>query len=104
MRFQSICLHDGQLIYNDYLSLNSGTHLAYIEVESEGDMTRTELKKKAQAEILNVAMQSMFRTADMNLDGLNDKDMITLTDEMDKQLRRIEKMFGYVPGSWRRGA
>ncbi|KKN66870.1 hypothetical protein LCGC14_0467380 [marine sediment metagenome] len=36
MRFQSICLHDGQLIYNDYLSQNFGTELASIQAESEG--------------------------------------------------------------------
>jgi len=23
--------------------------------------------------------------------------------EMDKQMKRIEKLFGYKPGSWRRG-
>ena len=67
-------------------------------------MTRTELKRKAQAEILDAAMQSTIRTAEMNLDGLNDKDMIDLIAEMDNQLKRIEKMFGYVPGSWMRGA
>ena len=70
---------------------------------TEGGMTKTEIKRKAQDEILQMAMQSMLATSERNLDDLNDKDMTLLTGEMDKQLERIEKLFGYVPGSWTRG-
>ena len=59
-------------------------------------MTKTEMKRAAQSELLS-RMQCAFDTT------YEDKSPELLA-EMDQQMRRVEKMFGYVPGSWARGA
>lgn len=60
-------------------------------------MTKTEIKHKAQDEIMH-AIGGRFTT-------LADYEELTpeLRDAMDAQMRRIEKLFGYDPGSWLRG-
>jgi hypothetical protein len=65
-------------------------------------MKKAELKRKAQNEILHTAMQAILVTAENNSDGMNEAEMAELKTEMDNQLKRIEKMFGYEPGSWQR--
>ena len=56
-------------------------------------MTKAEIKHKAQDELLS-AMQVAFNTLAVDSD---------LWVEADKQMERVEKLFGYVPGSWNRG-
>lgn len=57
-------------------------------------MTRTELKQKAQDALMSAA-QTAF--------GKDEVDQ-ELRDEMDQQLQRIERLFGYELGSWGRSA
>ncbi len=59
-------------------------------------MTRTETKQKAQDELMS-AMQIAFARA--HDEGTSDD----LAAEMSSQMARVEKLFGYDPGSWRRG-
>ena len=58
-------------------------------------MTKTELKQEAQKELLS-RMALAFDTV------YEDKSP-ELLEEMDKQMRRAEKMFGWVEGSFQRG-
>ena len=59
-------------------------------------MTKTELKNIAKEEIMFAIGHAFTKAGDSE----THKD---ITDEMDKQYRRIEKLLGYVPGSWSRG-
>jgi hypothetical protein len=54
---------------------------------------KTEIKQEAQKELLE-AMQVAFN----NIEASS-----AIYEEADKQMRRVEKMFGYVEGSWGRG-
>lgn len=65
-------------------------------------MKKAELKRKAQDEVLHAAMQAIVMTSENNLDNMDDAEMSELKAEMNNQLKRIEKMFGYEPGSWMR--
>ena len=56
--------------------------------------TKTALKQEAQSELL-LAMQVAFN-------GLVKDSPVWV--EADAQMKRVEKLFGYVPGSWTRGA
>lgn len=56
-------------------------------------MSKKETKQKAQDELM-LALQTAFYNED-----LTDEER----EEMSKQMERIEKMFGYTPGSWLRG-
>lgn len=60
-------------------------------------MTRTELKQTAQNELVS-AMQVAFNSVTDS-----EEDSPALVEEMNKQFERVEKLFGYVPGSWNRG-
>ncbi len=55
---------------------------------------KQELKEAAQFELLSSMMHSF--SAIENSDEL--------LKEMDKQARRVEKLFGYEPESWMRGS
>ncbi len=77
-----------------------------IKGERGGSMTKTEIKSKAREELL-MAMQVAFEAVHMNNSGSyieDDTERQAVTAEMDKQFARVEKIFGYVPGSWARGA
>jgi len=62
-------------------------------------MTKRQLKTKAQHRLMT-AMQTAFG------DALRETDdrMVpaAVRDEMDLQFARVEKLLGYVQGSWRR--
>jgi hypothetical protein len=62
-------------------------------------MTKTELKQKAQHELMS-AMQAAFYSI---ADNYDDETAAELTAAADDQMKRVEKLFGYVPGSWARG-
>lgn len=63
-------------------------------------MTRTEIKQISQDEIMN-GIQIAFSTIDNH--QISDEEKELLIAEMDKQMSRIEKLFGYSIGSWGRG-
>ena len=68
-------------------------------------MTRTEIKEKARCELM-LATQVAFHAMTETYGGSyieDDTDRNAVIAEMDEQFKRIEKMFGYVPGSWQRG-
>ncbi len=54
-------------------------------------MAKKQIKERAQDELMH-AMQAAFNELTPN----------ELRDEMDKQMERIEKLFGYEAGSWAR--
>ena len=57
-------------------------------------MTYTARKYLAQENLLH-GLQTAFCDSDLSEETRK---------EMDKQMKRIEKLFGYKQGSWRRGA
>ncbi|MCK5600558.1 hypothetical protein KAR91_01745 [Candidatus Pacearchaeota archaeon] len=64
-------------------------------------MTRSErdnLKQEAQCQLF-FGMQVSF----MRQEGLEEEDGALLLGEMDKQMKRIERLFGWEVGSWKRG-
>lgn len=63
-------------------------------------MTKTELKQVAQDQLMN-AMQVAFSYVHDNEEEGIERDI--LIAEMDKQMSRVEKLFGYEPGSFTRG-
>lgn len=64
-------------------------------------MTKTEIKHKAQDELLHGMQTAFARMADdISLSG---EELDLLRIEADKQMSRVEKMFGYEPGSFYRG-
>lgn len=76
-----------------------------IKGEREGGMTRTEIKENARRELL-IAMQTSFSAITERNSGSyieDDTERQAVFAEMDKQMERVEKIFGYVPGSWARG-
>ena len=64
------------------------------------EMTKTELKKWAQDEILDVISHAFYRNEDS--DELTNEEKTERAEALDKQMRRIEKMYEYAPGSWGR--
>lgn len=63
-------------------------------------MTKTELKHQAQNRLMS-AMQAAF-------DHLSDEELTdelrkAINGEMDRQMRRVERFFGYDENSWTRG-
>ncbi len=66
-------------------------------------MTRRQIKANAQHELMH-AMQMAFNViADAQpFDVVADYE--PLRDEMDVQFARVEKLFGYDVGTWRRGS
>ena len=68
-------------------------------------MTKTELKLKAQSELM-LAMQIAFCAIEEENGGSyieDDTERELMVAEMDNQFKSVEKLFGYVPGSWTRG-
>lgn len=59
-------------------------------------MTKTEAKRKAQDMLVNAAMTAFYAVYDGE-----EKDPAVLV-ALETQARRIEKLFGYEPGSWMR--
>ena len=57
--------------------------------------TRREIKAAAQEAL----MDSLICSAERAQNGGASKAVIA---EMDEQMKRIEKLFGYIPGSWGR--
>lgn len=57
--------------------------------------TKKEIRHDAQREIMVAATTVFYRIGDNQADY--PPDLIT---EIRKQMERIEKLFGYVPGSW----
>lgn len=64
-------------------------------------MTKRELKMVAQDRILTAISGAFYSVSDDP--DLNAKDREAVIDELDRQFRRVEKLFGYEPGSWLRG-
>ena len=60
-------------------------------------MNRTELKQLAQEKLMQ-GVQTAFACLEHDAD-----DSEALRAEMDAQMLRIEKLFGYAPGSFGRG-
>ena len=60
--------------------------------QQEETMTKKAIKERAQDELM-CALQTAFNEHTLN----------ELRGEMDHQMTRIEKLFGYDPGSWIRG-
>ena len=60
---------------------------------SEVKKSKKEIKPQAQDELMS-AMQTAFK-------GSIDPEV---RKEMDRQMKRVEKLFGYTQGSWHRGA
>jgi hypothetical protein len=52
--------------------------------------SRTDIKHMAQAELLGAMMNAFY---DPNLPN-------ELRAEMHEQAKRVEKLFGYIPGTW----
>lgn len=55
-------------------------------------MTRTEIKHQAQDELLHHMRSAFYAASD---EGWDDE----LVTELKKQYQRVEKLFGYEPGS-----
>lgn len=68
-------------------------------------MKRTEIKEEARKELMMAAQVAFYAVQDYRSGGyIADIDeRKVLMAEMDEQFKRIEKLFGYVPGSWARG-
>lgn len=68
-------------------------------------MSRTEIKEKAREELMIEAQIAFTAIGDIrNGSYIEDEtERAAVFAEMDNQFKRIEKLFGYVPGSWQRG-
>lgn len=58
-------------------------------------------KQMAQDLLLASMVTAMYRLNE--LEGLTDRERAQVEDQLQKQLRRVEKLFGYTPGSWKFG-
>lgn len=61
---------------------------------------RVERRKRAQDIILKWIGNSFYEVNDSDMD---EQEKSKLTTEMSRQMERIERLFGYTPGSWGRG-
>lgn len=52
------------------------------------------VKQEVQDRLMHHMMSTFYELADMNADE-------GLVEEARRQVRRVEKLFGYEPGSWR---
>lgn len=59
-------------------------------------MKRSALKDDARDKLMHGLQASISSISDVNQNAYSDE----LRKEMIKQFRRVEKLFGYVPGSW----
>lgn len=64
-------------------------------------MTKNQIKRAAQDQLM-AAMQTAFY-AIYESGEVAPEDQDAVRDEADRQMRRVEKLFGYEPGSWGRG-
>lgn len=64
-------------------------------------MTRTEVKREAQDQLMSALQVSFVVVA--SVQERSERDRLRLLSEMDRQMARIEKLLGYEPGSWKRG-
>jgi len=64
-------------------------------------MSKTALKHAAQDEIMAAIVGAYYRVGDDTT--LTDDERDTLLQEIDRQHKRIEKLFGFEPGSCGRG-
>jgi hypothetical protein len=64
-------------------------------------MTKTELKQEAQDALMQ-SMTAAFYAINDN-DDMTEEQREALYAAADEQMRRVEKLFGYEPGSWLRG-
>lgn len=62
----------------------------------------TVYEKQLAQEMLMSAMQCAF--SQLEGDDVPEERKVTLGIAMSKQMERVEKVFGYKPGSWSRGA
>ncbi len=68
-------------------------------------MTRAEranLKKEAQCQLF-YGMQTAFTDSQLEIADTLGHNRKLLVAEMDKQMERIERLFGWEVGSWQRG-
>jgi hypothetical protein len=69
-------------------------------------MKNSEIKSKAQEHIMQAVQCSfdmMVSTYGGTFGVYTQEEVEAINAEMDKQMARIEKIFGYTPGSWQRG-
>lgn len=63
-------------------------------------------KQVAQGELLRGMQVAFVRLMDggsANIDAMTAREKDLVWDQMNKQMSRIEKLFGFEPGSWQRG-
>lgn len=73
--------------------------------ETQKDV-RVTPKHKAQEELLHAMQIAFVRLMDgdsEDISNLTDREKDLLWDQMNKQMGRVEKLFGFVPGSFQRG-
>lgn len=67
-------------------------------------MTKTEIKEKAQEEIMYTIQMVFNRITENNdMNEYTEEEMEKIKEAASKQMARIEKMFGYEENSWMRG-
>ncbi len=64
-------------------------------------MNKTEIKHAAQDALMH-GMTAAFYAINDN-DDLTEEQKAALHAAADEQMKRVEKLFGYEPGSWIRG-
>ena len=66
--------------------------------DSTDKLTKTEIKAEAKLRLLQAIGTAFYPVYE---DGrLSKENAEIVAEEMDKQMERVEKMFGYVPGSF----
>ena len=65
-------------------------------------MNKTDAKHRAQDELLSAMGVAFMRIHEDSTD-MSDEERQLVLEKMDQQMLRVEKLFGYVPGSWTRG-
>lgn len=63
--------------------------------------TKTQIKQDAQDRLLHAMIGAFYAVGDD--DEMSDDDKNQMIAAMSNQMKRVEKMFGYVPGSCPRG-
>lgn len=72
--------------------------------EDERKLVKITPKRKAQDELMG-SMQVAFNWHESGhtSDRMTEREKTLVWEQMDKQMARIEKLFGYTVGSWTRG-
>jgi len=79
--------------------------ITYYDHDQDKDV-KISAKHKAQAMLLSgiqVAFSRFNEGESADLIQMTDREKTLVLDQMDKQMGRVEKMFGFEPGSWMRG-